>query len=884
MREWREEIRRRLTDSRLAPESEADVVEELAQHLEDRYSELRGEGSSEEEAARAVLVELDAEGGTLGSLVGSVRGGKMGAAGPLGASAEAGVLAGIGGDVRYALRSLRRTPGYTAVVLLTLALGIGAASAAQAVIYPLLLRPLAFHDPDRLVTMDGWLMPGEYEIIREHTTAFERTSLVRPGTALGLSGDGEPERVSGAIVTPELFTTLGVRPVAGTLPDAMGADAGETVVLSYDLWQRRFGGDRGVIGRSERLDGRPVQVVAVMPAGFSYPSRTQLWLSSPVDPANTGALWGAGGYRMVARLHPTAGEARAESEIRALSATLSAANPFWTPSPDYREEVRVVSLHEATVGDVRRALLLLGGAVGLLLLIACANVANLVLARGLVRARELAVRTALGASVRRIVRQLLTETLVLAAAGGMAGIALAYIGIRALRNVLPPDLPRVAEVGLDLRVLAASIAITFATGLLLGVLPARRATRFDLQDSLRDGGRALGDRSGRRLSGGLVVAQVALAVLLVTGAGLLARSLIALQRTDTGIGRMEVVTARVDLPAAQYTHASQRSAFYDDVLSRLAALPGVQSVAATSQLPFSGHLQLSAMAVEHVTTDPNNLPMFVHRRVTPEIFEALGVPLRRGRLFTPADAAPEALPVAMVDEAAAREFWPGEDPIGKRLGRPWMNELLVVVGVVGSVLDGEMAGEAERTVYTPLGKEPPHSGFFVINSATGMRVLPALRGAVRELDPTVPVSDVATVRSLVSGTLAAHRLAAILLTAFGVLALILAAVGIYGVLAYTVEQRGRELALRLALGAHGGDLLRMVLGEGMKLTVLGAALGTAAALVLTRVLSGMLHGVGAQDPLTIVGVVIVLLAAAAAAVLIPARRASRVDPMQVLRQ
>jgi putative ABC transport system permease protein len=883
MRDWREEVRERLCGGELDPEAEADVVEELTQHVEDRYTELRSQGVSEEEASRAALAELDADGGTLSSSVGSARGSVGRAPDPIGGPGAGGQLASVAGDVRYAFRSLRRAPGYAAVVVLTLALGIGAASAVQAVIYPLLLRPLAFTEPGRLVTLDVGLIPGEYEIIREHVTAFERASLVRAGTAFGVSGEGEPERVSGATVTPDLFATLGVRPVAGTLP-AAGADAAEAVVLSYGLWQRLFGGDPGVVGRAVRLDGRPVPVAAVMPSGFSYPSRTDLWLAAPLAGASVGALWGLGGYRLVARLQADAtAAARAESEIRALSGTLSAANPLWTPSADYRAGVQLVSLHEAVVGDVRRALLLLGGAVGLLLLIACANVANLVLARGLGRARELAVRTALGASSRRIVRQLVTETLVLACAGGAAGIALAFAGMRLLRGALPADLPRLAEIGVDARVLAASVVITVVTGLLLGVLPARRATRFDAQESLRDGAGATGSRSGRRLSRSLVVTQVALAVLLVTGAGLLARSLAALQQADTGIGKPDVVTARVDLPAAQYPHGPQRNAFYDELLARLGALPGVHSAAATSQLPFGGHLQLSAMSVEHVTTDPNDLPMFVHRRVTPQVFDALGVPLRRGRLFTPADGLAGGLAVAIVDETAAREFWPGQDPIGRRLGRPWLNELLVVVGVVGSVLDGELAGAAERTVYTPLAAEPPHSAFVVIDGAAGMRVTPALRRAVREIDSSVPVSDVATVRSLVAGTLAAQRLTVALLTAFGLLSLLLAAVGIYGVLAYTVEQRHRELALRLAVGAHGGDLLRMVLTDGMKLTIPGAALGIAAALVLTRLLRGMLHGVSTQDPVTMAGVVLVILGVAAGAVVIPARRASRLHPMQVLR-
>lgn len=881
MREWRLDIEHRLASSDLDAATESEVVEELAQHLEDRYAELRSRGVAEGEAVRVVLAELDEGGAGLGARVASRR--RRGVRAVIGAGGGGVFSGGVAGDVRYAFRSLRASPGYAAVVILTLALGIGAVAAAQAVIDPLLLRPLGFHEPERLVTLDAGLLPGEYEIIRERVTSFERASLYNHDRSYGLSGDGDPERIPGAAITPEFFTTLGVAPALGSAPDAVTGDAAETVTLSYELWQRRFGGDVSVIGRTVRIDGRPVPVTAVMPRGFSYPSRAQLWLAKALDPTDTGALWGVGGFRLVARLGAGVGGAGAESQIRALSAALSEANPFWTPTADYRAQVRVVALHEALVGDVRHGLLLLGGAVALLLLLACANVANLVLARGLGRARELAVRTALGASGGRIVRQLLTETLVLAIAGGIAGIALAVGAVDVLRNALPPDLPRLTEVGIDLRVLAASMAVTFATGLLLGVLPARRATRFDLQSSLRDGGRAVGERSGRRLSSGLVVAQVALALLLVTGAGLLTRSLLSLQGVDTGIGRMDIVSARVDLPAAQYGTAAQRRAFFDELLLRVGALPGVQAVGATSQLPFSGHLQLSAMAVEHVTTNPNDLPMFVHRRVSPDVFGVLGIPLRRGRLFTAADA-DEGAAVALVDEAAAREFWPGEDPIGRRLGRPWMNELLVVVGVVGSVLDGELAGQAERTVYTPFAKEPPGSAFLVVSSATGMRVAPALRSTLREVDATVPLSNVATVNSLVATTLAAQRLSAALLAAFGILALALAAVGIYGVMAYGVGQRGRELALRLALGAPAGGVLRMVLAEGMHLAAVGAAAGIAAALLLARLLRGVLYGIEPHDPATIAGVTAVVLATAALAVLIPARRAARLEPMRALRE
>jgi putative ABC transport system permease protein len=882
MVEWRSAVLRHLAGSGLSPETEADVADELVQHLEDRYAELLRRGLGADEAEAAVLAELQTTEAPLGRRVARTRG-RSGSA-PAAGNPAAGFFGGLAADVRYAARTLRRSPGYAAVVILTLALGIGVVSAAQAVIDPLLLRPLAFGAPERLVTLDSGVMPGEYEIIRERTTSFEITSLHRGGQAWGLSGDGEAERLIGAAITPEFFTTLRVQPLLGVLPDVAGVAQEEAAVLSYELWQRRFGGDRSVVGSTIRLEGRTVPVIAVMPRGIGYPTRTELWLAKALDPANVGSLWGIGGFYMVGRLRDGASPAAAQAEIRALSASLSEANPFWTPAADYRAEVRALPLHDALVGDVRQALLLLGGAVALLLLIACANVANLVLARGFGRARELAVRTALGASGVRIVRQILTETLVLALAGGAAGVALAVVAVNALRAMLPPDLPRLAEIGLDARVLALSLAVTVGTGLLLGVLPALRATRFRMNDALRDGTRAFGDRSGRRLSGGLVVAQVALAVLLVTGAGLLGRSLLALQRTETGIGRMEVVTARIDLPAGQYGTSAARHAWFGEVLPRLAALPGVSAAAFTSQVPFSGHLQLSAMLVENVTPDPNDLPVFVHRRITPEFFGALGIPLLRGRLFTAADMAADGAPVAIVDETAAREFWPGEDPIGRRLGRPWMREQLVVVGVVGAVLDGELAGTAERTVYTPLPKEPPQSAFIVLGSATGASVVPALRAALRDADPTVPLSDVGTVSSLVRGRLSARRLSASLLAAFGVLALTLAAIGIYGVLAYAVSQRGRELALRLALGANARDVLAMVFREGMLLALLGAAIGVGASLALSRVLRGVLHGVQPHDPLTIAGVTLVVMLAAAAAVAMPALRASRVQPMHALRE
>lgn len=878
MHDWRREIERRLGGSRLDPATESEVVEELAQHLEERYAALVAQGVAATAAERQVLAELDVEAGTLAEAVRRTRVSQD----PLPEeSTSPGLLQGVVGDVRFAVRALRRTPGYTTVVLLTLALGIGAAVAAQAVVDPLLLRPLRFAQPDRLVTLETGMLPGEYLLVREHVNGLEASSLAYAGRAFGISGEGEAERVIGAWATRDLFRTLGVAPLLGS--DPAGA-AEDVAVLSYDTWQARFAGATDVIGRTIRINGTPVPVGAVMPRGFSYPGRTQVWLATTLDPADPAALWGLGGYTLVARLRDGATRQAVESQVRALSPEMSEANPFWTPAADYRAQVGVISLHEALVGDVRRALLLLGAAVALLLLIACANVANLVLARGLGRVREIAVRTALGASGGRIVRQLLTETLVLAAAGGAAGVLLAYAAVHALRGLLPADLPRLEEVGVDVRVLAASVVLMLLTGLLLGVLPARRARSSDVQSMLRAGGRSMVDRSGRRMSAGLAVAQVALAVLLVTGAGLLGRSLLALQRTDTGIGRLDAVTARIDLPAAHYGTAADRRAFYDELLRRGSALPGMQVFAMTGQLPFSGHLTLTAMLVDGVTEDPNNLPVFMHRRVTPDVFDALGIRLLRGRLLTEADGAAGALPVAVVDATTAAEMWPGEDPIGRRLGRPWLNEQLTVVGVVGAVLDGDLAGSPERTVYAPLPADPPQTAFIVVHAASGTGILPALRTLLRDLDASVPLSDVGTLGMLVSGGLAAQRFSATLLAAFGALALVLAVVGIYGVLAYAVNQRARELSLRLALGAQAGDVLRMVLREGMRLAGTGAALGIVGALALSRLLRGMLYGVEPNDPVTLTGVTLVVLAAAAAAVLVPAVRASRLDPMHALRE
>lgn len=789
--------------------------------------------------------------------------------------------------IRHALRACARAPMHTTIVVLTLALGIGAATTAHGVIDPLLLRALPFAEPARLITLadntedDGaaGVLQGEHAILRENVRAFEQLALYRSGIAWGIADALDAERVTGASVTPDFFGTLGVDALHGDVraPEA-GADA--LVVLSHALWQRRYGGDPAIIGNTVRLDGRALTVAAVMRPRFDFPDLAELWLVQPVNAADIGGYWGTGGYRVVGRLARGASAQRAQAEVRALSAAMSNANPLWTPRADYRTGLRVVPLQDAVIGSVRTPLLLLGGAVALLLLIACANVANLVLVRALDRSREMAVRAALGAGSGRIMRHLVTETVVLAVMGGAAGAAVAYGAVALLRTMLPPDLPRLAEVGIDPRVLAVTLLLTLATGVLLGVVPALRARRASLRPAFGEGNRAIGNRSTQRLSHALVVTQVALAVLLVSGAGMLVRTHAKLQDVDTGLGRTDAVTARLDLPRAGYTTPEARNTFFMRLQERITALPGVRDAALTSQLPFSGEYQASAMAVEHVTTDPNDLPMFVHRRVTPDFFAAAGIPVVRGALFdanAPGD-------VVLVDETTAQTFWPGQDPIGRRIGRPWLNEMLTVTGVVGAVLDGELAGRAEPTVYTPLVQDPPTSVFLVIGTTAGTTVLPGMRMALRELDPFVPLSDARTLDQLVQESLRAQRLATTLLSLFGAAALVLAAIGIYGVLAYTAGRRTREFAVRLALGATARDVAALILREGATLTLAGAAIGTVAAFALGRMVQSLLHETAPSEPSILLAVAALTLATAGAAAVVPALRASRTQPAQVMKE
>ncbi|MET0398767.1 MAG: ABC transporter permease [Longimicrobiaceae bacterium] len=789
-------------------------------------------------------------------------------------------------DLRFALRTLLRSPAFAGVAILTLALGIGAVATLFSVVDGVLLRPLPFREPDRLVSVSPALLRGEYVLARDRSRSFAELGGYQGGVGFGLSGGGEPERVTGAYASTNLFAALGAEPLLGR-GFAAGEDQpgrGAVVVLGHGLWRRRFGGDPAAVGRTVTLDGEPRTVVGVMPAEFRFPSaETELWVPVPLDPAPhaVGALWGMGGFQAVGRLAPGATPRQALAELGALARAMRAENPLWTPPEPYRADAAVVPLRDAVVGEVRPTLLVLLAAVGFVLLIACANVANLLLARGLGRAREMALRSALGAGRGRLVRQLLTESLVLALAGGAAGLLLASWGLRWLVAALPADTPRLAEVALDGRVTALALGATLLTGVAAGLLPAWRVTRRELQGPLREGAGAGGGR--RRLSGVLVAAEIGLAMVLVVGAGLLIRSVRALVAVDPGFRTERVVSARIDPPESLYGDPARQRAFYAEVLGRVQALPGVGAAGLTSQLPLGGEPSSWATAVEGVTLDPNALPMFDRRAVTPEYLRTLGVRLVRGRAFTAADRE-DAPPVALVDEAAARRFWPAEDPVGKRIGHPWANDWMTVVGVVAEVRSAGLAGEQNPAYYVPFAQKPGAGMTLVARTTSPPEALAgSLRAVVAGVDPRVPVSRVRAMDEWVAQSVARPRLTAVLLGAFAGLALLLGAVGVYGVVAYTVGERTREIGLRIALGAGVGDVVGMVLRQGALLAAAGIGAGLLASLAATRALAGLLYGVTATDPLTFAVVPAILAAAALLATWLPARRASRVDPMSALR-
>jgi len=792
-------------------------------------------------------------------------------------------------DIRYAIRLLLRRPGFTAVALLTLAVGIGATTAIFTVVHAVLLRPLPFPDAERLMFVRiqgraGGLFPlpdADFLAWRARNRTADAIAVFDSG-GVTLTGDGEPERLTAAIVTDRFFDVLGARPLLGRAlqdgDDKPGAT--KTAVLSHAFWTRRFHADPGVLGRTIALDGVPHAVVGVMPPAFRYPDDdVSVWsVLTMAAPSRRGPFYTWG----IARLKPAAGIADLRANLDVVSNDLKRQYPgpnAWA--------FQAIPLQEAIVGDVRTILYALFGAVGFLLLIATANVANLLLARAATRDREIAVRGALGAGRRRLVAQLVTESVVLALASAAAGLAVAAWGTHALVALAPADIPRLAEIRMSLPVFAFTAIVATVCGVLFGIAPALRAWRTPLVEALKAAGRAGASPGRRRAQQVLVVSEIALALMLVIGAGLMIRSLAALQRVNPGFEPSHLLTFRLSLPQ-QYDTGEKIRAYYNTLVDRIETLPGVRAVGLTKSLPPHLLQMTDTFMTEGMTLPPNkSAPLGPLLFVNESFFAALGAPLLGGRFFTPRDerTAPAAV---IVNEALARQYFAGANAVGRRLkiGGPERptNQWMTIVGVVGDVTYSGLAAAPEPTVYLPFRQASSETMYVVVRTIGDPHALAApIRGVVSGLDKDIPIARLSTMDELMAQSVAPPRFRTTLVGIFAAIGLLLAAIGIYGVMAYAVTERTHEIGVRAALGADPGDLLRLVLGEAVVLASCGVAAGLAGAWVTTRMIRALLFHVEPTDALTFAGVSALLVATALLASYVPARRALRVDPMIALR-
>jgi predicted permease len=793
-------------------------------------------------------------------------------------------------DLRYAVRALLRTPGFTIAAVLTLALGIGVNATIFSVIHGVLLRPLPYGAPERLVQIYGRYpefgrtstsLP-DYRDWRDGTRSFEQMAA-RHGAGFVLTGEGEPERVNADRVTSNFFTALGVRPQLGRafLPeeDKMGGDD-DVVVLSHGYWQRRFGGDPRIVGRQLQLGARRWTVVGVAPKGFYFSAEVDLWAPTRAD---TTLPRRAEYLDVFARLKPGVTMEQASADLAEANRRLTAQYP----ETNGTLQTEVMGMQDDLVKEVRPALLAFMAAVALVLLIACANVANLQLVRAAARDREMAVRVALGAGRGRLVRQMLTESVVLAVGGGLVGVALASWGLAALRAMDIELLPRQSEIGINSIVLAFSLGLSLLTGLLFGFAPALRLSRGPLQSTLREGARGSTGGALARVRSALVLGEVAVALVLLVGAGLLVRSFERLTRVDVGFQPASVLTYRVTFPSAKFRDIAQLPPLYDAVLERARALPGVRAAAFSQSLPMgdAGYLSFAIDGRAQPPSDAvaEDLQPF---SVSPDYFSALRIPLRSGRAFLPSDR-PEAQRVAVINEEMARRFFDGRDPIGRRvtLGDPADTSSVwwTIVGVVGSVAQEGVTAKPYPQFYRPIAQLPTRNGFVSLQtSGEPTLVANAAREAVRAVDRDLLVDAIEPLEARVAKSIARPRVSVILLTAFSGVALLLAAVGIYGVMAYTVTQRTREIGVRMALGADPGAVKRLIVSQAMRPALIGVAVGLAAALYASRLIASMLYGVSAIDPITFILVPLFLSAIALLATYLPARRATLVPPTVAL--
>ncbi|HKQ74354.1 MAG TPA: ABC transporter permease [Blastocatellia bacterium] len=800
-------------------------------------------------------------------------------------------------DLRYGARMLLKKPGFTLIAVLTLALGIGANTAIFSVVNGVLLKPLPYREPEQLIrvfersrTQPKFPMSGgNFQDYRDQNSTLSGLALYTRQD-LELSQDDKPERLAALRVSAGFFELLGARPLLGRefrredeLPDN-----NQVVILSHGLWKRRFNSDPGVIGRVVTLLGRPFTIVGVAPPGLQHVGgdyrsmphgeSVDAWWPVALRPQ---AGRGAHFLNAVGRLKSGVSVAQAEADFTVIAERL--AQQF--PNTNQGWRIAIQPLQEEIAGRARTTLLALFGAVFFVLLIACVNVANLLLARATTREREIAVRAAVGAGRGRIVRQLLTESLLLAMVGGVAGIMLAQWAIDALKTLGPEQLPRLQAVSIDGRILLFTLGVTLLTGVLFGLAPALQAGQVNLNELLKEGGRGGGGQR-RRLRDALVITEVALALALLVGAGLLIRSFWRLQRVDPGFNPERVLTASLTLPGARYGDPSKLAAFHQQLLERVTALPGAQSAGLTSDLPWTGYDENQGPIIEGKTFPPNDGPSARYHYVSPDYFRTIGVPLTAGRFFN-ADDRRDTQRVVLINRSMAERYWPGESAVGKRIAfssQPKESDWFMVVGVVGDVKDFPHSPAAEPAFYWSTTQLPISQFILAVRSgADPLSLLEAVRGEVRALDKDLPLAYAQSLETIAAAAVAGRRFTLWLVGFFALTAMSLAAIGIYSVLSYLVAQRSHEIGLRMALGAQLGDVLKLVIRQGMTLVLLGLALGLGAALALTRLIKGLLFEISATDPLAFALAAALLAVVALLACYIPAWRATRVDPMVALK-
>lgn len=811
-------------------------------------------------------------------------------------------------DIRYSFRSLIKTPAFTAVAIVVLALAIGANTAIFTVVNAVLIRALPYPNSDRLVML--WetnprfqigidtlpVTPGTFMDWREQGSVFEHVSALGAGR-FNLSGSGEPERISGATVSANFFRLMGIEPKLGRAfqDDEERPGANKVVVISFALWQRRFGGAEDIVGKPITLDGKGYTVIGVAPEGFQFPrarelpyfvgvsSATELWRPMIQSEDFVSRKRADHQLTVIARLKPGVTRDHAQAEMTAIAARLEQSYP-----ENQGIGAKVVLLSEQVVGNSRVALLVLMSAVGLVLLIACANVANLMLTRASGRKKEIAIRIALGASRGHVIRQLMSESLLLSLASAIAGTLLSLWGVKAMLALTGQNLPRLNEVTVDPTVLGFTVVIALLTSLFFGLTPALQASKIDLVHTLKDGSRGQsGGRHAVRVRGALVVAEVALSLVLLIGAGLMIKSLSQLLKVDPGFKTDRALTMNIALLGSKYPSATQQISFFDEVRHRVEVLPGIESAGLISSAPLSGGVYAGGFSIEGREPASATEDLSADRRmISPEYFNALQIPLLKGRYFTERDNQ-GSTGVAIVSDSWVRRFVPKDDPIGKRIKlggrdstRPWLS----IVGIAGDVRDTALESDARPCVYLPYSQFPSLSMSLVVRAGLDAKALvPAIRNEVASVDKDQPVTDVKTMDEYVSDSVSPRRANALLLAIFAVLALVLASIGVYGVMAYSVTQRVHEIGIRMALGAQRSDVIRLIVGSAMTLVLAGVGIGIAGALALSRVLSSLLYGVSATDPMTFALISVLLVCLAWLASYIPARRATKVDPMIALR-